>query len=126
MSRNWDAAAVRAVVNRNTVKPKHKYGASKVEIDGYKFDSKKEGQRYRELRLLEKAGKVELLAVHEVYPLRVNGTVVAEYELDFRWLDKSTGCEVHEDVKSPATKTSVYRLKAKLMLAIYGIQIRET
>src|SRR5512147_2151704 len=100
----------RVMLNQQAAKPS-KYRAQKITVDGYVFDSKKEAARYQELRLLEKAGKVELLAVHEVYPLRVNGTVVAEYELDFRWFDKATHGEVHEDVKSPATRTPVYRLK---------------
>ena len=30
-----------------------------------------------------------------------------------------------EDVKSPATKTAVYRLKKKLVKALYGIEIIE-
>lgn len=127
MTRGWDAAAVQAVLKKQMAQPKaNKYHAQKVTIDSYIFDSKKEGARYNELKLLERAGKATLLAVHEVYPLRVNGIVVCEYELDFRWLDKSTGKEVHEDVKSPATRTAVFRLKKKLMLACYGIDVKET
>ena len=42
-------------------KHKSKYGAKKVEIDGIIFDSKKEGRRYQELKMLQKAGEISNL-----------------------------------------------------------------
>ena len=37
---------------------KNKYHAKKITVDGETFDSKKELNRYRELQLLEKSGKI--------------------------------------------------------------------
>lgn len=36
-----------------------KYGARKTVVDGITFDSKREAERYSELKLLERAGKIE-------------------------------------------------------------------
>ena len=52
-----------------------KYKAKKVTYDGYSFDSKKEANRYRELRLLEKAGVVTELELQKRYEL-----IPAQYE----------------------------------------------
>ena len=38
----------------------NKYRNKKVQIDRYVFDSIKEGQRYRELAILERAGKISM------------------------------------------------------------------
>lgn len=104
-----------------------KYHAQKTIVEGMVFDSKKEAKRYHELKLLEKAKQCEVLERQPVFPIRVNGVLVAEYRADFRWLDYKTGLEVIEDVKSPATRLKeVYRLKKKLVEAIYGIRIVET
>lgn len=35
-----------------------KFGNKKYSIDGIKFDSKKESQRYCELKMLERAGQI--------------------------------------------------------------------
>ena len=39
--------------------PKSKYGSRKVKKDGMTFDSIREYNRWRELKLLERAGKIE-------------------------------------------------------------------
>ena len=39
--------------------PKRKYGNKKIEIDGVKFDSKKEAKRYGYLQLLEVLGEIK-------------------------------------------------------------------
>jgi hypothetical protein len=41
------------------VKIANKYRAQPVVIDGIRFASKKEGARYLELKLLERAGKIK-------------------------------------------------------------------
>lgn len=99
-----------------------KYGASKQTVDGITFDSKAEAERYSILKLLEKAGKIQRLEVHPVYPLVVNGMKIGKYIGDFHYLENGAG--ILEDVKG--VKTAVYRLKKKLIKAIYGIEIRET
>ena len=102
-----------------------KYGARRTEIDGHSFASQREANRYGELRLLEQAGEISGLELQPKFPLIVNGQKVATYIADFRYVD-AAGAVVVEDVKSGPTKTPVYRMKAKLMLACYNIRIRET
>ena len=46
-----------------------KYHNRKVEIDGIKFDSTKEGERYLELKLLLKAGKIRDLQMQVEFEL---------------------------------------------------------
>jgi hypothetical protein len=102
-------------------------GATKVEADGYVFDSKREHKRYEVLKLLVAAGEIEELEVHpEPYKLVVNGVQIAKYIADFRYRDGDTGLIVVEDVKSSGTaKARDYRIRKKLMLACHGIEIRE-
>ena len=48
---------------------KSKYKADKVVVDGVKFDSKREARRYRELKLLEKAGEISDLQMQVKFVL---------------------------------------------------------
>jgi hypothetical protein len=58
------------------------------------------------------------------FPIRVNGVVVCRYVADFVYIEN--GAQIVEDVKSAHTKTlAVYRLKKKLMAAVYGCEITE-
>jgi hypothetical protein len=103
----------------------NKYRAKKTTIDGIKFDSLKEAMRYTELRSLYRAGKIADLQCQVRYQLVVNGVKIGRYTADFVYYD-GNGLVV-EDVKSPATKKARdYVLRKKLMLAIHGIEIRET
>lgn len=101
-----------------------KYRNVPTVVDGLRFDSKGEAARWGELRLLERAGAIADLRRQVVYPLEVNGVLVAAYVADFVYLEG--GETVVEDYKSAATRTAAYRLKAKLMLACHGIRVRET
>lgn len=89
------------------------------------FDSKKEAKRFGELKLLLKAKKIYDLQCHPKFPLFVKNQKVCVYIADFTYRT-ATGHIIVEDVKSKGTKTSTYRLKNKLMKAIYGIDIYET
>lgn len=99
-----------------------KYNAIKTEIDGYVFASRREANRYAELKILEKAGEIKDLELQPVYPCLVNGKLVCKYIADFRY-KLSSGREVVEDAKG--AKTPVYRLKNKLVNALYGVVIVE-
>ena len=90
--------------------------------DGKKFDSKKECERYKEL----KHEGVKDLKCQVSYKIVVNDVKICNYIADFVYIDHK-GQTVVEDVKSPMTrKLPVYRLKKKLMLAVHGIEIKET
>ena len=102
----------------------NKYHAKKQEIDGIVFDSKREAARYLELKLLERAGEIGDLEVHPIFPIKVNDMRVCAYEGDFSYHDRRTGRQVIEDVKG--VRTPVYRLKKKLLKAVWDIDIVET
>lgn len=112
------------VVADNIPEKKSKYGNKKVIFDGIKFDSKKEGNRYLELKGRQMAGEISDLRFQVVYDLEINGFLICSYIADFTY--KENALEVVEDVKSKATrKLPVYRIKNKLMQAILGIIIKE-
>lgn len=110
-----------------SVKPS-KYHAIRTEVDGITFDSKREAGRYLELKLAERVGRVRNLRHQIAHPLVVNGTNCGSYVADFVYQEFLGGewRDVVEDVKSKPTMTPVYKLKRKLMLALHGIEIRET
>jgi hypothetical protein len=102
-----------------------KYGNRKTVVDGITFDSAKEARRYGELKLLERAGQIVDLRVQPEFELDVKGVRVCKYRADFAYREHG-GSTVVEDVKSPITaKNPTYRIKSKLLYAIYGIQVRE-
>ena len=103
-----------------------KYRAKKTVVDGIKFDSKREAERYCELKLLEKAKKIRNLELQPRFLLRDkfkdkqgNTHRKIEYVADFMYVDKS-GKTVVEDVKG--VLTDVYKLKKKMFLKIYDEQ----
>jgi hypothetical protein len=98
-----------------------KYHAQKTQIDGIIFDSKAEAARYSVLACLERNGDIEDLRIHPVFPLVVNDQKIGKYIADFSYIEN--GREIVEDVKG--VKTPVYRLKKKLVKAIYGFDILE-
>ena len=113
----------------------NKYGAMKTEVDGIRFDSQKEANRYFELKLLERVGEIHDLQRQVTFVLipvqrDYNGKVLersVKYIADFVYYanDGDGWRQVVEDVKSPATRTAVYKIKKKLMLSRFGIQIKE-
>ena len=121
-----------------------KYHSKKTAIDGITFDSRKEAERYSELKLLERCGAIsnlELQKVYELIPAQYelyerygkNGNRIKDgkkciekscvYKADFVYIDNETGQQVVEDVKGFRTKE--YKIKKKLMLYIHGIKIKE-
>ena len=127
-----------------------KYKNTKCEYDGIVFDSRKEGIRYQELKMLERAGDIKNLELQKVYELipaqfetvetgefykvgfkkglpkfkRVCVEKAVTYKADFVYTTRF-GEIVVEDTKSEATKTTEYIIKRKLMLYIHGIKIKE-
>ena len=117
-----------------------KYGAKKVTIDGQTFDSKKEGRRFQELLMLEKAGEISELRTQVKFVLipaqrepdiigarggRKPGKLLERecaYKADFVYKDNQ-GNTVVEDTKG--MRTEAYIIKRKLMLARFGIRIKE-
>lgn len=100
-----------------------KYGNTETEIDGIKFDSKREANRYRELLLLLKAGEIGLLRLQVEYELNPGGSHSLKYIADFVYIIVATGQEVVEDVKGYRTRE--YKKKKRLMKKVHGITIKE-
>ena len=100
-----------------------KYNAKKTEVDGRVFDSRAEARRYSELCLLEKIGEISELECQPKINVEVNGKHICNYIADFRYINNQSEYEVIEDVKG--IKTPVYRLKKKLVEALYNITITE-
>lgn len=105
-----------------------KYNNVKVEIDGHTFDSKKEGKRYSELKILEKAGVISHLKLQhafELIPAQKGGLrkeLPMSYLADFVYFDNEKGIQIIEDVKGVRDKA--YIIKRKLM-KLAGLEITE-
>jgi hypothetical protein len=103
-----------------------KYRSERLDFDGKRFHSIAEATRWRDLLLLVEAGEIADLEYQPRFPLTVNGVLVATYVADARYRETATGEVVVEDTKGgQATKTPLYKLKCKLVRALYGIEIRE-
>jgi hypothetical protein len=122
-----------------------KYLAKKTRADGILFDSKKEAQRYQQLKLMQKAGMIcdlKCQVKYELVPAQyIDGKCVERavtYTSDFEYYvlkdlrqktvmadkdAKQIGQHIVEDVKG--YRTEVYKIKKKLMLYKYGIRITE-
>lgn len=109
---------------------KSKYHAQKTVLDGIKFDSKKEANRYAELKLMERAGLIkglqrqvrfELIPAFDVDGKHYRPT---SYVADFVYTDTKSGKQVVEDCKG--FRTDIYRLKAKMFANKFGVSILET
>tara|TARA_R100001015_G_C4634992_1_gene202988 strand:+ start:4932 stop:5270 length:339 start_codon:yes stop_codon:yes gene_type:complete len=108
----------------------NKFNAHKTEVDGILFDSKKEATRYSELKYLEKAGQIHNLELQPKFECIVKEKKICTYRADFRYFDKfqrgvlgQEGTMVVEDVKG--FKTPTYRLKKKLVEALFQVKITE-
>lgn len=105
-----------------------KYYAKKLKTDDGVFDSKREWQRWCELKLLLRAREISDLTRQvsfELIPVQKydGGTERAvKYIADFVYYDKY-GKLVVEDAKG--VKTKDYIIKRKLMLQKFGIHIVE-
>ena len=74
----------------------------------------------------EQMGEIRDLEVHPSFPLVIHEQDCGRYEADFAYTSVATGERVVEDVKSPATrKLPTFRLKVRLVWALYGIRVRE-
>lgn len=117
----------------------NKYGAKKADVllpDGSvkRFASEKEAARFRELDLLQRAGKISRLECQAPFVLlphqkREDGKAEqpVKYIADFVYWEN--GRKVVEDVKGYTDTGSaaykLYTVKRKLMLHVHGITIRE-
>lgn len=129
---------------RNFHQRNGKYNNTKVEIDGIKYDSKKESQRNAYLELMQKQGLISDLkrqVVFELIPTIYEDKVVhlktkdkivqrvaqkaVTYKADFTYI--KDGQLVVEDVKASASYAALdktFILKEKMMRYFHGIVIK--
>ena len=130
-----------------------KYRSRKITVDGVTYDSKKEYRRWKELCLLQKAGKItdlERQVPFELIPAQkrivetgerykrndpARGIRAGDPKTKVVTLEQSCvyvadfvyrqdGRQVVEDTKG--VRTADYKIKRKLMLWVHGIKINET
>jgi hypothetical protein len=110
-----------AMINGKTVAPKEsKYHAQKVEVDGIKFDSKKESRQWKELCMLEASGGISNLrrqVSFELQPKYTNNKGehirAINYVADFVY--EKDGKTYVQDTKG--VRTDVFKIKKKLFEA---------
>ena len=120
----------------NAGKPS-KYRNTAVTVDGRLFDSRREADRWRDLRWRAVAGQIVDLEHHRTISVHVNGVWICDVEVDFSYRETAAGLVIVEDVKPEFKteaiekrykRTDAYRrfaLKKRLMLAVHGIDVRE-
>ena len=98
-----------------------KYHNAKTIVDGIKFDSRLEAERYEQLKILERAGVIMGLKLQPSFELiptfYKNGKTWRKtvYKADFSYIFCEDGRMIIEDVKgSTAVITRVFRMKQKL------------
>ena len=118
-----------------------KFHNKKVTIDGVEFQSKREGARWLELKMLQRAGRISNLERQKKFVLipaqyepeitgprggKKKGRLLERevaYIADFVYCDAETGDLIVEDTKG--VRTPEYIIKRKLMLWLKGIKIIE-
>ena len=127
--RSMDQIPTRAELGMSGGKIPHQ----RIKVGDIEFDSMAEHDRYLELLVLQRAGKIRDLECHPSYeilpsqetpPGKRNFRPVV-YTPDFRY-KKEDGTEVVEEVKSEYTrKEKDYVIRRKLILYTLGIYVEE-
>lgn len=105
--------------------------------DFHYFASEAEAKYNAHLELQQRHGLITHLDRQVVFPFKVNGVEITTYRADFTYREK--GQHVVVDVKPKAStwvktgngwkkkplRDEVFRLKKKMMVAFYGIEIKE-
>lgn len=107
-------------------RPRSKYRACRVTLDGHSFDSKREAAVYAQLKLLAQAGEINAIEVHpriDLHTLDASGVKhkIGAYELDFRFWDAREKRRRFVDVKGFQTPLSDW--KRKHAIAEYQIDV---
>jgi hypothetical protein len=112
-------AQVRAQIGDPPKLPK--YGNRRCIMDGIRFDSEAERDRYAALLIEQRAGLISDLKDHPRFDIEVNGMLICRYEADASYVRDGKLCA--EDVKG--VRTALFIVKQKLMRAVHGIDVIE-
>jgi len=107
-----------------------KYRNVKTVIGSETFDSRREADHWLQLQALAQSGQISQLRRQEGFDLLCpapdgSWRVVARYIADFAYVDASGNLRVQDVKGGQATKTQLYRLKAKWLYLQTGIEIEE-
>lgn len=108
----------------------NKFNAKQIVVDGITFDSTKEGKYYVTLKykkyLSNPAERVTDIQCQVKYSIDIEGIHICNYFLDFKvkYADGRIECVDVKGLKMGAAY-QIFRLKKKLVEAIYGIKIIE-
>lgn len=108
---------------------RQKYRSQRETVDGITFDSRREARRWRQLRLMERAGEIRDLERQVVLelegrdgPLRTRTGKTMRITVDFRYFDVALGLTVWEDAKGMPTRDYEVR---RAVAAAQGVQVVE-
>jgi len=111
MSERMTAAQLHAIQGGKSGKGGNKYNAQRVTINGIDFDSKKEGNRYVDLLMLERAGEIRDLKLQvpimlegKAGPLQSRTGKQMRLTVDFSYIEVKTGLTIYEDAKGVPTR----------------------
>jgi len=100
----------------------NKFGAKRTMFEGILFDSKREAEVYRDLKLLERSGHISGFARQRKFELIVNGEIVGTYRADFAFIDHDQDGRFRVvDVKGVVTRD--FKRVQKIIKAIYNIDV---
>lgn len=102
-----------------------KYGNKSIVVNGIKFQSKLESDRYQQLKLLERAGEISNLQLQvefQIYKGWIDPNTGEKhrskyYIADFVYIDKHGHMKIVEDTKG--VETDVFRLKWEYVQSEY-------
>lgn len=105
-------------------------------MDGIRFDSQKEARRFLYLKGLENSGEISDLRLQVNFTLqegftKTNGERVKPivYKADFTYRKKDESGRytlyIAEDVKTKGTRTEKYKIKRKLFMEKFRMEITE-
>ena len=122
--------SIQTDVNKENTPKKHKYNANKTVYNGKQYDSKKESVYARKLDMLKDSPDESIRVTHYEeqvrYDIIINGIKCGFYKLDFK-VYYADGSIKYIDVKGmkKGGAYAMFRLKKKIIQALYGIVIEE-
>jgi hypothetical protein len=103
-----------------------KFKNIRTEVDGHRFPSKKEANRYVQLREMQKSGLISHLTLQPSFKLFCGTTPIvydsgrqALYKADFSYFDLQSSRQVYEDTKG--YRTPEYKLKKAIVEAMHPL-----
>ncbi len=96
---------------------RHKYGARKTEYGGRVYASAAEALYAMELDVMQACGKIAAWIPQPVFPIVINNHKICRMILDFE-VRTVAGGRYYVEVKG--METAVYKLKLKLLRAVYS------